>query len=139
MSLYSHTITIFNYDYEEEKYYATLINKVECQYYFGISRLPEYNASTDRCLCIIKYDIIDNIKTTDSKKFLVKDEWINEADKDEYFTIQTDKDFFALGDYSSVDIDNYEEFKNDHTHRSFLINEYRDFESVLSHWEIYGG
>ena len=59
MPLYSHTITIFNYDYEEEKYYPTLINKVECQYYFGINRLPEYNVSTDRCLCIIKYQIID--------------------------------------------------------------------------------
>lgn len=139
MSLYSHTITIFNYDYEEEKFLPTLIHNVECQYYFGINRLPEYNISTDRCLCIIKYDIINNIKTTDNNKFLVKDEWINEVNKTEYFTIQTDKDFFALGDYSNLEIDNYEEFKNVHTHKAFLINEYRDFESILSHWEIYGG
>lgn len=139
MSLYNHTITIFNYDYEEEKYYPTVINNVECQYYFGINRLPEYNVSTDRCLCIVKYDIIDNIKTTDGKKFLVKDEWVKEADKSQYFTIQTDKDFFALGDYSSIEISDYEEFKNENTHRGFMINEYRDFESVLPHWEIYGG
>ena len=139
MSLYNHTITIFNYDYEEEKYYSTLIHNVECQYYFGINRLPEYNSSSDRCLCIVKYGIIDNIKTTDGKKFLVKDEWVKEADKSQYFTIQTDKDFFALGDYSSIEISDYEEFKNENTHRGFMINEYRDFESVLPHWEIYGG
>ena len=72
MPLYSHTITIFNYDYEEEKYYPTLINKVECQYYFGINRLPEYNVSTDRCLCIIKYQIIDGLKVSDNKIFLIK-------------------------------------------------------------------
>ena len=73
------------------------------------------------------------------RSFLVKDEWVKEADKSQYFTIQTDKDFFALGDYSSIEISDYEEFKNENTHRGFMINEYRDFESVLPHWEIYGG
>lgn len=139
MSLYNHTITIFNYDYEEDKFYPTLINNVECQYYFGIDRLHEYNLSRDRCLCIIKYKILDGLKISDNKTFLIKDEWVKNTNKDNYFTLQTDKDFFALGDYSNIQIDNYENFKNEHTHKSFLINEYRDFESVIPHWEIYGG
>ena len=58
MSLYDHTITIFNFDYQGEKFYSTLLHNVECQYYFGIDRLPEYNLSRDRCLCIIKYKIL---------------------------------------------------------------------------------
>lgn len=139
MPLYNNIITIFNYDYLEEKFYPTLIKNVECQYYFGIDRLPEYNSSRDRCLSIIKYQIIDGFKVSDNKIFLIKDEWATKQDKANYFTFQTDKDFFAIGDYSDIQTDSYEEFKNSHTHKAFLINEYRDFESVLQHWEVYGG
>lgn len=139
MPLYNNVITIFNYDYQEENFYPTLINNVECQYYFGIDRLPEYNSSRDRCLSIIKYQIIDGLKVSDNKIFLIKDEWATKQDKANYFTFQTDKDFFAIGDYSDIQTDSYEEFKNSNTHKAFLINEYRDFESVLQHWEVYGG
>lgn len=139
MPLYNHIITIFNFDYPNNIFLPTLINNVECQYHIGIDRMPEYNLSRDRCLCFIKYSKISNKKVSDEKIYLPKDKWVKEEDKTKYFTLQTDKDFFAIGDYSSVHVDSYENFKNEHTESSFLINEFRDFESIIPHWEIYGG
>lgn len=168
MSMYSSTITIFNYDYASNEFYSTVITNVECQYDLGISRLLEYNVSADKCLLIIKFSIQDGYKTTeDGKKFLEPVDWRSSSSKSDYFTFQTDKDFFTATSSPSGDVSThpgtsryarpenrrfekssetrentgrcFEDVKNSNTNKTFLINEYREYDSVLPHWEVYGG
>ena len=161
--MYSSTITIFNYDYVSNEFYSTVITNVECQYDLGISRLLEYNVSADKCLLIIKFSIQDGYKTTeDGKKFLEPVDWRSSSSKSDYFTFQTDKDFFTTTSASPTtsrtfgsrltsfgtsvsETDTgrcgrcFEDVKNSNTNKTFLINEYREYDSVLPHWEVYGG
>ena len=157
--MYSSTITIFNYDYVSNEFYSTVITNVECQYDLGISRLLEYNVSADKCLLIIKFSIQDGYKTTeDGKKFLDPVDWRSSSSKSDYFTFQTDKDFFTATSGLTASLgsteprnesegrdDNrrfgwrFEDVKNSNTNKAFLINEYREYDSVIPHWEVYGG
>lgn len=171
MSMYSSTITIFNYDYASNEFYSTVITNVECQYDLGISRLLEYNVSADKCLLIIKFSIQDGYKTTeDGKKFLEPVDWRSSSSKSDYFTFQTDKDFFTATSGLTASLGSteprnersetitegsnevrqtpkarenagwrFEDVKNSNTNKAFLINEYREYDSVIPHWEVYGG
>lgn len=138
--LYENKITVFNFDEENKIFLNTLITDVECQFALGIARLNEFNASNDRCLAMIKFEIVNGEKETpNGKKFKDQKEWDELNNKSNYFTFKTDKDFFAIGDFSNVTVSNLEIFKNQYTTKVFLINEYREYTSVLPHWELFGG
>lgn len=138
--LYDNKITVFNFDETNHIFLNTLLTNVECQFALGINRLAEFNVSNDRCLVMIKFEIINGEKIASSnKKFKRQKEWDDLSTKTGYFTFKTDKDFFALGDFSSVSVTNFEDFKNEHTTEAFLINEYHEFSSLIPHWELYGG
>lgn len=138
--LYEDKITVFNYDEHNLIFLNTLITEVECQFALGINRLIEYNVSNDRCLALIKFEIINGSKIVpNNKEFKSQKEWDALTDKTGYFTFKTNKDFFAIGDYSSVLVTNFEDFKESYTTKVFLINEYKEYKSVLPHWELYGG
>ena len=67
MSLYSHTITIFNYDYEEEKFLPTLIHNVECQYLEKELQEERYNHYEKN-----RKELIELAKN--QREFLIKEE-----------------------------------------------------------------
>lgn len=138
--LYENKITVFNYENTNEIFLKTLITNVECQYTIGIERLPEYNVSNDRCLVMIKFENVNGEKTTgNNKKYKDYKEWDNLQDKSGYFTFKTSKDFFAIGDFTNTVVTSFEEFKNQYANKVFLINEYKEYTSLVPHWELYGG
>lgn len=138
--IYDNKITVFNFDENSNVFLSTVLSNVECQFAIGISRLNEFNASNDRCLVMIKFAIIDGEKiSTDYKKFLDQKEWDELPNKSGYFTFKTDKDFFAIGDFSRANVTKFEDFKNEYTTKAFLINEYKEYSSVVPHWELFGG
>lgn len=110
---------------------------VEVQNRYSARRLPGFNETDDRCLLIIKFDPTEKL-TNDGFKFLYPKEWNALDNKEGYFTIQTDRDFFIIGDFSNTEITDFDSFKNEHPNITFLINEFREYTSVLPHWEIWG-
>lgn len=138
--LYCNKITVFNFDESSSIFLSTLLSNVECQFSLGINRLNEFNVSNDRCLVMIKFEELNGEKIANNeKKFKEGKEWDALTIKTGYFTFKTDKDFFSIGDFSSAVVSSFEDFKNIYTTRSFLINEYKEYSSVVPHWELYGG
>lgn len=139
MMMFNNIVTIFNFDITNNKFLKTVLTDVEYQFSFSVDRLPTYNEANDRCLLFINTDIYDSETITpDGKKFVHPKEWDSLSSKTGYFTLKTDKDFFALGDFSGVTVTNFESFKNLHPNSTFLIDEWREFQDVIPHLEVYG-
>lgn len=132
-------ITVFNFDQDSGSFLKTLISDVECQYYFGIHRLYSHNDAVDRCIAIIKFSIENGSKITkNGQVFLSPEEWKDKTAKTGFFTFQTDKDFFSLGDFTDKTVTNYDSIKTLYPNHIFLINQWYEYESVLPHWEVFG-
>lgn len=137
--IYGFSATLFNYCSSDDKFYSTLFYGVECQRGLGIQRSIEYEDSTDNCLMLIEYDFDSNSKVTkDGHIFLESDDWQSTVNKSGYFTLQTDKDFFAIGDFLNMSVTSFEDFKNSYPTKSFLINHWNDFEDIIPHFEVFG-
>lgn len=137
--IYDNKITIFNFDIDSGTFLKTLITNVECQYYFGIHRLYSHNDAVDRCLSIIKFSIENGNKITkNGKVFLNPEEWKDKTVKTDFFTFQTDKDFFSLGDFTSKTVNSFDSIKTLYPNEIFLINQWYEYTSVLPHWEVFG-
>lgn len=135
--IFDSEVTIFNFDKSDSSFAKTHLTGVEVQNRYSARRLPGLNETDDRCLLIIKFEPTKK-ETKEGFKFLYPIEWNNLENKDGYFTIQTDRDFFAIGDFSNDIIEDFDSFKNEHQNTVFLINEFREYTSVLPHWEIWG-
>ena len=133
--IFNSDVTICNF--YNGSFFKTHLTGVELQNRYSARRLPGVNETDDRCLLIIKFDPTQKA-TNDGYRFLYPKEWENLEGKDGYFTIQTDRDFFIMGDFSNSVITDFDSFKNDHPNITFLINEFREYTSVLPHWEIWG-
>lgn len=139
MSLYSSNITVFNYDYKQKRFFSTFITNVECQFELSIERLQDYNVGSDKCLAFIKFVEYNEYKITENgKQFIEPVAWRSSLSKSDFFTFQTDKDFFCIGGVDTTP-SSFEELKNNNPNKVFLINGYNEFTSILPHWELYGG
>ena len=133
--IFNSDVTICNF--YNDSFIKTHLIGVEVQNRYSARRLPGFNETEDRCLLIIKFNPTEKL-TNDGYKFLYPKEWDSLENKEGYFTIQTDKDFFIIGDFSNTEITDFDSFKNEHPNITFLINEFREYTSVLPHWEIWG-
>ena len=139
--MFSSTITLFNFDEPNDKYYSTLITNAELQPNYRTKFDYNRTEDTDISLLIIKYLVTGGEKQTygNIKSFRTPKLWINlsSADKQIYFTFQEGRDFFAIGDFTAVTDIDYEVFK-DANDGVFFIHEVKDFGDDLKHWEITG-
>lgn len=133
--IFNSDVTICNF--YNGSFIKTHLIGVEVQNRYSARRLPGFNETEDRCLLIIKFNPTEKL-TNDGFKFVYPKEWDSLENKEGYFTIQTDKDFFIIGDFSNTEITDFDSFKNEHPNITFLINEFREYTSVLPHWEIWG-
>lgn len=138
MALYDSKITIFNYDVKTQEFKSELITKVECQKWYEINEEVGYNEDSDSMLVIIKFFINSDIKTTDNgKKFCYPQEYQDLENKAGFFTFNTYKDFFAIGDFTNYDFTTLEKFKNEYPDMVFTIKRFNEYTSVLPHWELF--
>lgn len=137
--MFRNTVTLFNYDEEKDEYIKTLFENVELQSKTRIDFNVDRTEDEDTSLLIIKYYItgIDKKVIGINKSYKTPKEWSKLAEKKNNFTFEAGRDFYAKGDYTLLNITSYEQFK--HTHDDvFMINEIRDYEDDLKHWEIIG-
>lgn len=136
--IFNFTVTLFNFSEYDNKFFSTKLYNVECQRGFDIQRELNYHETSDRCLLLINYEIMLNTKTEPGGNvFLDPIDWRQSEHKSGTFTLQTDKDFFAIGEFSE-EIESFESFKDLHPNITFLINDWNDFEDVVPHLEVYG-
>lgn len=138
MALYDSQITIFNYDSQTQKFKAELITQVECQKWYEIDEEVGYTENFDSMLVIIRFSMVSDIKTTSNgKKFCYPQEYQELPDKSGFFTFNTYKDFFAIGNFTTYDFTTLETFKNDYPDLVFTIKRFNEYTSVLPHWELF--
>ena len=133
--MFTNTITLFNYDEKEDIYYPTLIENVELQPKYKTKFNSSSAESKDTALLIVKYYIGTYGKTPylSQKTYKTPKLWNKtpSAEKNNYFTFNTGRDFFIKGDYSSMSDVEYETFKNQND-EVFFIHDVKDFEDDLS-------
>lgn len=136
--MFNFTVTLFNFSEDDNKFFSTKLYSVECQRGFDIQRGLNYHETSDRCLLLINYEIMLNTKTEPGGNvFLDPIDWRQSEHGSGTFTLQTDKDFFAIGEFPE-EIESFESFKDLHPNITFLINDWNDFEDVVPHLEVYG-
>ncbi|MCK9544314.1 MAG: hypothetical protein M0R03_20025 [Novosphingobium sp.] len=139
--MFSSTVTVFNYDEPTDKFYPTLFTGVEFQPDYKINFTNNSTQDMDMSLLIIMYYIDGNnvLSYGNNKPYKPPKAWENlkTACKSKYFTFQTGRDFFVLGDYTSSTNADYELFKTEHDD-VFFINSIKNFRDELKHFEIMG-
>lgn len=139
--MFSSTITLFNYEESTDKFYPTLFTGTELQPDYKTRFTENTTQDMDMSLLIIKYYISDNkiYSYGNTKSYKTPKSWDNltTANKSNYFTFQTGRDFFVLGDYSTTVNVDYELFKSQNDD-VFFINNVKVFRDDLKHWEILG-
>ena len=138
--MFTNSVTLFNFDEESNKYYKTLLKNVELQSTYQANFTVDSTIDGDVSLLIVNY-YLDGVEKKPTsilnKSFRTPKVWKNIANKENYFTFEAGRDFFAKGDYTLLNIINYEQFKHSHDD-VFMIHSVKDFEDDLKHWEIMG-
>ena len=137
--MFTNSVTLFNYDEKNNRYYKTLFRNVELQSTYQSNFNVDSTIDSDVSLLIVNYylDGEDKKPISVSKSFRTPKVWDSTEDKNSYFTFETGRDFFAKGDYTLLNITSYEQFKHSHDD-VFMIHQVKDFEDDLKHWEILG-
>lgn len=135
--MYNQSITLFNYDAEEDDYLKTFIKGVEFQpNYQTIPKVDKTDSDTS-ALIIIEYfrdDIGKYIYSEGNKIYYASPKtWSLKSQK---FTIQNNTDFIIIGNYMDIVEVNLNEIKNS-IDNVFIINQFKDFMDELRHFEIY--
>ncbi|GEM_PF-3592090 len=135
--LYSQKITLFNFIDSSQQYHSEVLNNVEYQQSYANERALGFDESIDHLIVLIKFKVVNDMKQTlDGKNFYLPNEFASLSDKTNAFTFQTQRDFVALGDFSNYAFTDLETFKNAFPNNIFIINLWREYLSVLPHWEI---
>lgn len=138
--MFRNKVTLFNYDEQENIYYPTLLDEVELQPQYKTRFTSDSTKDLDSALLIVRYKINSDEKTEiGGKSFKKPKEWelLDATGKQTYFTFNLGRDFFVLGDFSSVTDVNYEIFKNEND-EVFFVHAVKDFDDELKHWEVVG-
>lgn len=139
--MFNSTVTIFNFDEPNDKFYPTLITGVEFQPDYRSQFTSNTTQDMDMSLLIIMYYIDGNnvLVNGNNKPYRTPKAWENltTANKSKYFTFKTGRDFFVLGNYSTTANADYETFK-DQNDDVFFINSVKNFRDELKHFEIMG-
>lgn len=137
--MFTNSVTLFNYDETNDKYYKTLFKNVELQVTYQSNFTVDSTVDGDISLLIVNYYMVGVEKKPVyvNKSFKSPKIWENSNNKSNCFTFECGRDFFAKGDYTLFDITNYEQFKHSHDD-VFMIHQVKDFEDDLKHWEIMG-
>lgn len=137
--MFTNSITLFNFDEENNKYYKTLFKNVELQSTYQANFTVDSTIDSDVSLLIVNYYLngVEKQPVYVNKTFRTPKVWNNIEGKENYFTFECGRDFFAKGDYTLLNITSYEQFKHSHDD-VFMIHQVKDFEDDLKHWEILG-
>jgi hypothetical protein len=138
--VFESTVTLFNFFHRENenKYFPTILEKVEFQPDFKVDLDVDATENVTNSLLLIKYFKISNEKCVKSGKIFKPPKiWCEINEKSEFFTLNCGKDFFVKGDHASETPVIYEGFRNKYDD-VFLIVGVKDFDGELSHWEVFG-
>ena len=138
--MFEYTITVFNYDSYNSKYYSKLLYNIEVQPHYKTKPEVRFTTSETSVLIIVPYNMASGeiYIGTDSNKLIYLEPkiWDSKDNKEDSITFKTNTDFIVIGDHKDiVDID-FNEIKNTYDN-VFTINEVRNYKEFgISHFEI---
>lgn len=138
--MFEYTITVFNYDSYNSKYYSKVLYNIEVQPHYKTKPEVQFTTNETSVLIIVPYNIIgEDIYIGENSNQIIYLEpkiWDSKDNKEDSITFKTNTDFIVIGGHKDiVDID-FNEIKNTYDN-VFTINEVRNYKELwISHFEI---
>lgn len=130
----AHTVTLFNYDDENNQYYTAIINNVLCMPTIGTAFTTKGDNSSDSAdLYIFEEQSVAVDKNGNKMSYIPFSKWNALEDKTGFWTLK-ERDYFAKGIINNVE-------NPAESEEAIMINSFRHFDigtKRMRHWEIYG-